>query len=439
MSQGTAGADREVAWAARRGDLVSMAVTIGSLLPGFALPFVLALEIGHSRADLYLLAATVGLTLMNAVGNAIEANTIAEFGRLRATGRWPSKRAFRAYRRRIVRFDLLAIVAAGVPLGIVYGLSVHDRRDFAMACVLTLLVPAIGGLSSTKSAQVILLGHTPVAVLAQSFRNLLPLAGALVFEGAIEPWQLAALTVTGEVCRLGLLTAAARPAGDGLASNGDRAMTRGLVWQSFATGTAQGGPITDRIFLSGTVGGISAYEMADKIFFAGVQFINYGLLLRRTARWTGLTVVPPALARRTIRRDTAALVGVALVLAVLGIAVVLVATMSRLVPPSWVEGLSWASIVLISLPASVANAATTRVLVLARRQSQLMYTSLLFTGANALLDWLMFATFGAIGIPIATVLVRFLSAALFFVLGTRAAAALGTAAPATEPLESRPV
>ena len=71
--------------------------------------------------------------------------------------------------------------------------------------------------------------------------------------------------------------------------------TRGLPWQSASALTAQGGPVTDRMFLTAApAGSLSAYEMADKLFFAATQFLNLGFLVRRLSGWSRLPFVEPS-------------------------------------------------------------------------------------------------------------------------------------------------
>ncbi|HEY0239705.1 MAG TPA: hypothetical protein VGC37_13780, partial [Friedmanniella sp.] len=69
-----------------RHDLLTTGVAALVLFPGFAFSFVLSWLVGTSRSDELLLAASVSLTLTNVVGNAIEANSVAEMGRLIGRG-----------------------------------------------------------------------------------------------------------------------------------------------------------------------------------------------------------------------------------------------------------------------------------------------------------------------------------------------------------------
>ena len=76
-----------------RSDVLTTGVAALVLFPGFACSFVLSWLVGTSRSDELLLAASVSLTLTNVVGNAIEANSVAEMGRSIGRGtrnrRWP--------------------------------------------------------------------------------------------------------------------------------------------------------------------------------------------------------------------------------------------------------------------------------------------------------------------------------------------------------------
>jgi Na+-driven multidrug efflux pump len=80
----------------------------------------------------------------------------------------------------------------------------------------------------------------------------------------------------------------------------------------------------------------------------------------------------------------------------------------------------WAAILAPSLPMLVIGMCGGRLLIIARRQYLLIRLSATSVAANALLDWVFFGILGPVGIPVATVLVRTLSAVLYLIVVRRA-------------------
>lgn len=391
--------------AAKR-DLATTATAMLALAPGFVLPFVLTQRLGPGRSDLLLLAASVGMTLMAILGNAIEMSTVAQVGRQAGLGRRFSRASLRRYARRLMLIVLPAVAVVGTGLILLYGWHAADRDAFLALASLLCVLPILGTFSSIRSGQLIALGRSATAISVQALRTGVPMVLALSW-GRAPLWVLAAGYVAGEVLRLVVLVLAARRLGGDLEVADDDVDHRGLLWQSASLATAQSGPATDRAFLnSGPVGSIASYEIADKIFYAGLQVVNNGFLLRRIGRWSQLVTRDPHAVRAMLRRELLVFGAVASVFAVLGVATCWLALTFAPVPEAWRTGIVWASIILLSMPMSAIGTACARLFVIGGRASLLVRFSIGFTVANAALDALGFVLLGVIGIPIATVVAR---------------------------------
>lgn len=391
--------------AARR-DAATTATALLALAPGFVLPFVLTERIGPGRSDLLLLAASVAMTLMAILGNAIEMSTVAQVGRQAGLGRRFSRASLRRYTRRLLLVVLPAVVVVGTALILLYSWHAADRSAFLALSSMMCVLPVLGTFSSIRSGQLIALGRAATAISVQSLRTAVPMVLALCW-GQAPLWLLGAGYVTGEVLRFLLLSLAARKVGTDLAVTDDDVDHRGLLWQSASLATAQSGPATDRAFLnSGPAGSIASYEIADKIFYAGLQVVSSGFLLRRLGQWSQLVTRDPRAVRAMLRRELSVFAAISAVCAVLGIGVCWLALTFAPIPDAWRTGIVWASIILVSMPMSAIGTACARLFVIGGRASLLVRFSIGFTIANAGLDALGFALLGVIGIPIATVVAR---------------------------------
>ena len=418
-----------------RSDVLTSGVAALVLFPGFAFSFVLSWLVGTARSDELLLAASVSLTLTNVVGNAIEANSVAEMGRLIGRGLPPGRAVLRSYARRIFLFALASCVAVGAPLTIVYAFRRPDPLTFSALAATMLLMALVGGVSSAFSGLLIAHGKVALPISLQSLRTIVPIV--LVFAWPTAPlFVYAGGFVLGELARLTVLSRAARRLPTSEAA--DALPTRGLVWQSASALTAQSGPVTDRIFLAQSpVGSLSAYEMADKLFFAASQVVNLGLVVRRLSRWARLPSYEPAVGKAMIRKDFAILLAVNVVVGLLGSGACLLASTFDFLPRAWIQGLQWGSILFLSMPFSLCISCGGRMLIIARRQRLLVWFAATFAVCNALADWLFFVLLGPIGIPIATAIVRLISAVLYLIVVTRLLPSLiGSDLPPAEPEEA---
>src|SRR5690606_11769895 len=180
----------------------------------------------------------------------------------------------------------------------------------------------------------------------------------------------------------------------------------GLVAQASSSGVTQLGPAVDRLFLSSSgAGAISSYEIADRLMYAGAQFVNMAFLVRRVGAWARLPTMVAGEAASLLRRDGAVLGLVTVVLTAGGALVCLAGPASGLLPASWAQGFLWGAIVMLSLPAHVFNVVGTRLLVVARRQRWLLGISVATAVLNAALDGLLFVLLGPVGIVVASLLV----------------------------------
>ena len=400
-----------------RSDLLTSGVAAFVLFPGFAFSFILSWFVGTARSDEFLLAASVSLTLTNIVGNAVEANSVAEMGRLIGRGTPPGREVLRSYSRRILLFALAACLAVGGPLTVVYAFRRTDPGVFVGLAGVMLVMALVGGVSSAFSGLVIAHGKVALPVSLQSLRTVVPIV--LVIAWPTAPLVVyAAGFVVGELARCTILFRTSRrlPA----SAESAELPTRGLVWQSASALTAQSGPVTDRIFLARSpVGSLSSYEMADKLFFAAAQVLNLGLVVRRISRWARLPSYEPAAGRAMFRRDFGMLFVVNAVAGLLGSGACLLASTFDFLPSPWHQGLRWGAVLFLSLPLSLCISCGGRMLIIARRQRLLTWFAATFAVLNALADWLFFFLIGPIGIPVATALVRLVSAVLYLVVVTR--------------------
>ncbi|MHA7289664.1 hypothetical protein ACX80V_08475 [Arthrobacter sp. MDT3-24] len=396
-------------------------MAIFAMLPGFALPFVLTAVLGKDVSDPFFLATSVALVLTNILGNTIEVNSVVQFGRVRAQSGTVSKGELRRYRRVIRKFTLLSTLLGGSALIGAYYLAIlpEQRSDFLVVAVLTLMLPLIGGEASSRSGQLISCGKQEIPILLQALKAALPLLLVLVWPGA--PLITIALSiVVGEAIRLtALLPLASRL--DSLGTQTDlRLETGGLITQSLSTATVQLAPVTDRMFLSAApTGSLSAYELADKIFFAGVQFFNLSYIVRRVGRWSELRSTPMDEGFRLLRRDLFVLLVLSSSASVIAIGVLQMAPALFPIPEAWQQGLAWSQLLLISLPVTVISMACSRLLVVADRQSILLWFAATITLLTVLLDGVLFAAMGPIGIPIASVSIRTLTAITYVIVTWR--------------------
>lgn len=401
--------------------LAGPGVAILAMLPGFALPFVLTAVLGQHGSDPFFLAISVSLVLCNVLGNTIEMHSLVQVGRIRAQGGSLDRKQMRRYRRKIRVFTGVATLIGGPALiGIYYATIVPEQRlQFLMVSILALAIPLIGGEASSRSGQLIACGNQATAILLQAMRSLAPLCLLLIWPSA-SLLSLAASMVLGETVRLLLLSAVARRL-EASSGTGELVLeTRGLITQSVSTSAMQSAPVADRIFLSGApAGSVSSYELADKVFFAGVQFLNLSYLVSLVRNWSELRSVPALVGFRTLRRDLMGLTAVTVGASLIAVLCLQLAPQFVDIPSQWSQGLAWAQLVLISLPMVMLSMACSRLLVVADRQGVLLWFATCVTLATVAIDWLFFSLMGPIGIPLASVCVRAITATVYLAVTFR--------------------
>lgn len=408
-----------------RKDLSTAVAAVVGSLPGFTLPFVAALVLAPEDSDLLLLAVSVAVTVAVIVSSAVELTTIAEYGRVLGREQDPAPGALREYRRRILLFAT-GLTALVVPaLGIAYAAGSPAAGDFVVLVCAVAPAPVFAAVASMLSGECIARGAPTVPIMVQAMRTLMPAVLLAVWWDA-PLVAVAAMLPAGEAARAAILAVTARRLRAEQAGAADGALTPfGLVAQASSSGVTQLGPAVDRLFLSSSgAGAISSYEIADRLMYAGAQFVNMAFLVRRVGAWARLPTMVAGEAASLLRRDGAVLGLVTVVLTAGGALVCLAGPASGLLPASWAQGFLWGAIVMLSLPAHVFNVVGTRLLVVARRQRWLLGISVATAVLNAALDGLLFVLLGPVGIVVASLLVRWVMSGVHLVL-------LRTAVPQT--------
>lgn len=407
--------------AARLRVLLEPCIAILAMLPGFLLPFVLTVILGPQVSDPFFLAISVSLILTNILGNTVELNSIVQIGRVSARTGTISRRAVRQYRRQVRKFLTVTSLLGGATLITVYSVSIlpQNLSSFVTVAVIALAIPLVGGEASTRSGQLIACGRQHIPILMQSARSLAPLLVVIVWPTA-SAYILVGSMVTGEIIRLVVLHFLAVRVEKTDFSDAVTLETRGLQVQSISTSAVQLAPVADRMFLSSApTGSLSAYELADKVFFAAAQFLNLGYLVGRVQRWSGLRSAPRSEGVRNLRRDLMVLMGVSAASSVLAVAILFLLQALVQLPEEWQQGLQWSQWILLSLPFALVSMACSRLLVVAGRQNLLLWFAASIAATTILADWILFSFLGAIGILAAGVIVRLLASVVYVLVTLR--------------------
>lgn len=392
-------------------DAHTIVATFVALIPGFVFPFLLTLRSSPQESDSLLLAMSIMTTLSSVMGSAIELNTVSEFGRLLTSDSQPGPPAMRRYAVRIQRFGFGAVVVVGTLLTGVYSFSVSEWTvGFVVLCATMLIAPIASIYSSLNAGMLVGAGRAVAPIASQAFRPAIPIillvavpsASLLVFALGFGFGEIARWVVLSHLRRKTLAT---READDSA-----QLETRGMLWQAMSSSVGQGGPSIERVLLaSAPSGSVSAYELANKMLFAVVQFLNYGFLLRRVGRWSRIPGVTRSESRRILRRDLIVLVGVATMFALLGILALFLLSLLPL-PEIWLRSSYWAMLLLLTAPLSMWISASSRLMIIARKQHYLLWFSLLTVASTLVFGILLFNVLGAFGVVVGTVCARLLSA-----------------------------
>lgn len=388
--------------------LLNPSIAVLAMLPGFIMPFALTAILGHQVSDPFFLAVSVSLMLTNVLANTIELNSVVQIGRVRARTGTVSRRAVRRYRRRVRRFTVISSLLGGAILIGIYAVNIvpENLSSFVLVALIALAIPVVGGEASSRSGQLIACGRQELPILMQATRSVAPLFVLLIWPSA-PVYVLAASMVAGETVRLVVLHILSVRVETSAVGATSVLETRGLMTQSFATSTVQLAPVADRMFLSSApTGSLTAYELADKVFFAAVQFLNLSYLVGRVQRWSELRSISRSDGLQMLRRDSKVLVAFSVGSSLLGVLVLNVVHAVLPVPAEWQEGLQWAKWIVMSLPFALISMACSRLLVVADRQSLLLWFAGSIAVSTVLVDWTFYHLYGAIGVPLAGIAVR---------------------------------
>lgn len=400
---------------AKRGtDLKTVVATVIAMVPGFLFPFLLTLRVSPQDSDSLILALSIMTTLVSVMGSSIELNTVSEFGRQLTDSSRPGPEAMRSYIRRIQFFGFAAVAVIGVVLTTVYSLSMSNwTPSFLALCAVMLIAPIAAIYSSLNSGIMIGAGNAVAPIASQALRPALPIVLLLVVPDANLVFFAIGFGL-GEIGRWIFLSHLRRRKLEARSPVGADALeTRGMIWQATSASVSQGAPAVDRIFLNGAPAGfISAYELTDKIYFAAIQFLNYGFLIRRVGRWSRIPKMTRVQGRGILRRDLIFLVSVASALSLLSMLMLYAASFFP-IPDIWRTSSGWAMILMLTAPLTVWSSSASRLLIIARKQRYLLWFSVLTITVNLALDIILFSYCGAFGIILATAGTRLLSAIMY--------------------------
>ena len=401
-----------------RGVVLLLGTTVVGLLPGFVLPFALALALSSEMSDTLLLGYAIALFFTGVVGVPVEANTLAEYGRnpLRVKGTGSSP--FWRYVIRATAASGVAVLVFAPLLAWIY--SAGDSGLWSVTAPMAVLSFVIA-FSSAFSAVIAGRGLTTVAVGSQSLRaGPVLLALVVVTEPGIQ--MLAWLLVAGELLRLAVLLAVSMATDHRCEAPGhDEWRFRGSLWQMLSTSASQVSPALDRWFLagSGVSGVITAYEVSDKVYYGGYRFITSGLLISRVARWGDLLACGPSAARAVVMRDLRVIGGTGLVVAPMLAALAGGLLWSGWTPDEWDIGLQWAIVNIITLPLGVCHGLLARAIVALRKQALFIRLTAVSVTSNALLNVIWFALLGPVGIVVSSMCTRIFIFVAYLLVVTR--------------------
>jgi len=388
------------------------------MIPGFVLPFAISLASSPDEADTVLLGLAISVTLINVVVNSVELNAIGEYGRHLSSRRIEraSARDLAGARRDALVYSIRIGVPLGIGLSIIYVLGRPDPGLFLVCAGAAVLVAIAGGVSASCSAYLIATGKSATAIATQSFRSVFALV-SLLGVSTLGVWIIAVAMPIGELVRFLILRRMVRKSLDlpGPTEPSDfRLNLRGMGWQSASTAASQISPVVDRAFLGNSdSGSIAAYEMADKVLFAVIQFLNLSFLVRMVGNWSKLWAFDFQHAQGLVRSDIRRLVVRSMLAAAAAASVIVAALYSGMVPDSWQEGLLWGLVLLASVPFALITSSYARILIIIEKQNLLLRFSIMTILVNVIADFVFYTLLGAIGIIIASGLMRVFSAVAY--------------------------
>lgn len=393
-----------------------LAAVVLGLAPGMLLPFAVALRLPLDESDTFVLALSFSLVMINVAVSAVEAHSIANAGRRIGAGDVLGLRDLATYSLgSMVKVSPVIVVGMAL-LYLLYAAGTSSPLSLATTAGLLVSVPLVGSVSAAFAGAMIARGRPLLPILTQGLRSIVPLAG-MATPWDLSPTLLAGLYALGEVMRLLVLVVASVSRRSERRAQGARSaegVTRGLYWQIVSNGTSQLNPVVDRAFLNnGQAGDITAYELADKVSFALYQFTYNVMLLSRIGRWSSTFGRAPRRAYELFVRDVGRMFLVTLALAASGAAAILLAFAVGVVPADWSRGVAWGAIVLFAMPFSIVMISCMRFIVIQDATKFLLPATLCGFTVNLVCDLLLFHAIGGVGIPIASVATKVVSAILF--------------------------
>jgi hypothetical protein len=401
-----------------RGVVLLLGTTVVGLLPGFVLPFALALALSSEMSDTLLLGYGIALFFTGVVGVPVEANTLAEYGRNPLRVRGARSSPFWRYVSKVTAASGVAVLVFAPLLAWIYSAGGSGLWSLTAPMAVLSFVNAI---SSVFSAVIAGRGLTAVVVGTQSLRaGPVLVAVVLVTDPGIQ--MLAWLLVAGELLRLAVLLALSMSTDRRCGTPGYHEWRfRGSLWQMLSTSASQVSPALDRWFLAGSgVGGvITAYEISDKVYYGGYRFISSGLLISRVARWGDLLAGGQNAARAVVMRDLRVIGGAGLVLVPMLAALAGGLLWSGWTPDEWDTGLQWAIVNIITLPFGLCHGLLARVIVALRQQTVFIRLTAVSVTSNAVLNTVWFAVLGPVGIVVSSMCTRILIFVAYLLVVTR--------------------
>jgi hypothetical protein len=376
-------------------------------VPAFVLPFALAAVVPDRRnSDAVLLAVSTAVTAGSVLGLAFENAWAAFASNVHSAGAPIADDDFIAGIRQSAT---LGFVLTAVLLPIFAGSYLFGdvKRGLLFVCLASVFAfPVFGGLASVSCGILNANGRIPTNLALQGVRGMFPLAGILLVSDGDPVWIVGALLSLGELVRASLAAIMVRRyIGNRQVSEFTRPSTSAVLHHIGGLAVLGASPIIDRSFYAAAnVGAVTRFEMADRVFFAGNQICNNLLVLPRigvvgrSLLTSGVTRVAKAEIRRVVLISGA--------LSAIGTSMLLLAL--PLLPGSMTGFVPWAIALLVSLPAAVGGTVATRLLVAAGHSRVIPYMALVGVTSNFVLNVLGTVLFGAFGVVLSTVVVRYL-------------------------------
>lgn len=380
------------------------AVLVGNL-PGFVVPFIAYQRLEPADADVLLLLASTAVTLATVVTMTVETAWAASVGTLLAHGRRPGSRIARRGALQAAGFALGVSGVLGPLVLALYALARPAGGEGLIGPALTLVpAPLAAAAASVYGGVAVANGRVALPTALQGAKFFLPV-GLLLLSHTPSIWLVTSSYAFGEIVRLCLLRIYCRTL-MGTDRKSQAAIPSGkLLVSHFASlAVTLATPVIDRSFLSRfPPGSITAFEMADRFYFAVYQIAIVLTVTRPSGAWSReLTQASPHV---VIRRRVLGVCARVAVLAALGAGslALLLLVPQGLVPD---QSILWALVLLPGLVAGVGQTAVTRFAVMCRATRVLPLLGVISVIINAASNALGVAAFGIVGVIISTTVTR---------------------------------